>query len=547
MGRKRTHRWSVVTLLVVLGAVTVGACGGGEQASAPTTIDLNQVGEVPQPPQLGGTLRVGLNAETDGWNPTANQWAGSAYIVANALFDRLAAIGADGKPRPYLALAIEPDPSFTEWTIRLRPAVEFHDGTPVDAEAVKLNLDAHRASLLTASVFEPVERIDVVDPRTVSVVMRRPWATFDYVLSYQTGFVVAPSMLRDPDGSRNPVGSGPFRFVSWTPDATLEASANRTYWREGMPYVDAVEFRVLPDPSSRLAALTTGAVDAVETGDPATMIALSEGAAAGDLQVFSPPDEDTAVAMIALNTAVPPFDDPLARRIVATGTDRESASEVGYLGVFPPAEGPFDRSSPYFAETDFPPFDLEEARRLNEEYIAAYGRGLSYTVHIPGTPEIKAVLEAAQARLSAIGVDMRIETMDQGRLVSRALTGDFEATGWILFGQPTLDTAYVFIAGTTVRPVGQLSLNFVRNDDPVLTEALDESRAAPDEATRTEAYRVVQERLAAELPYIYSLRQLSAIGTSSDLHGLADWTFPGGAPGRRTTTNVITAGAWFSP
>ncbi len=276
------------------------------------------------------------------------------------------------------------------------------------------------------------------------------------------------------------------------------------------------------------------------------MVALSEGAASGEVQVFSPPEQDTAVAMIALNTAVAPFDDPLARRIVATGTDRESASEVGYLGVFPPAEGPFDRSSPYFAETDFPQFDLDEARRLNEEYTAIHGRGLSYTVHIPGTPEIKAVLEAAQARFSTIGVDMRIETMDQGRLVARALTGDFQATGWILFGQPTLDTAYVFIAGTTVRPVGELSLNFVRNDDPVLTAALDESRAAPDEATRTEAYRIVQERLAAELPYVYSLRQLSAIGTSDAVHGLADWTFPDGAPGRRTTTNVITAGAWLS-
>ncbi len=172
MGRTRTCRWSVVPLLAVLAMVVLGACGGEDQASTPTTIDLNQVGDVPQPPQLGGTLRVGLNAETDGWNPTTNQWAGSAYIVANALFDRLAAIGADGVPRPYLALAIEPDPSFTEWTIRLRPAVEFHDGTPVDADAVKLNLDAHRSSLLTASVFEPVERIDVVDPRTVSVVMK---------------------------------------------------------------------------------------------------------------------------------------------------------------------------------------------------------------------------------------------------------------------------------------------------------------------------------------------------------------------------------------
>jgi ABC-type transport system substrate-binding protein len=535
---------AIVVALAVAGCTT---SSGDGTAGPPTTLDLDQVLPVDPPPQLGGTLRVGLNAETDGWNPTSNQWAGSAYVVANAIFDRLAAIGADGEPAPYLALAIESDPAATTWTIRLRPAVEFHDGTPVDAAAVKANLDAHKASPLTASVFAPVERVEVVDPRTVQVVMNRPWATFDYVLAYQTGFVAAPSMRADPDGSRNPVGSGPFRFERWTPDATLETTANPVYWREGMPYLDGVEFRVLPDPSSRLTALTTGAVDVIETSDPASLIELSGAGAAGELQLFANPPEDTSVAMIALNTAAPPFDDPLARRIVATGTDRETASEVGYLGVFPPAEGPFDRSSPYFVETDFPTYDLEEARRLNEEYAARHGRGLAYTVHIPGTPEIRAVLEAAQARFAGIGVDMQIETMDQGRLVAAALNGDFEATGWIMFGQPTLDTAYVFIAGTTVRPVGQLSLNFVRNDDPVLTAALDASRAAPDDATRADAYRVVQERLAAELPYVYSVRQIAAVGTGADVRGLADWTFPNGDPGRRSATNLITAGAWFVP
>ena len=87
-----------------------------------------------------------------------------------------------------------------------------------------------------------------------------------------------------------------------------------------------------------------------------------------------------------------------------------------------------------------------------------------------------------------------------------------------------------------MRPVGQFSFNFVRNADPVLTEALDRSRAAGDEATRTEAYRVVQERLAADLPYVYSVRYRSAIGTSNQVHGLAEWTFPDGQPGRPTTT-----------
>ena len=536
-------------LMVGLAACT-GSSGGGDPiagSSPSTTLDLDVVTPAPNPPQLGGTLKVGLNSETDGWNPTTNQWTSSSLIVANALFDRLAAYDPEGNPQPYLALAIDPNPAFTEWIIRLRPAVEFHDGTPVDAEAVKLNLDKHKASLLTSTVFLSVDRIEVVDPLTVRVVMNKPWATFSHILANQPGFVAAPSMLGDPNGSRNPIGSGPFRFLSWVPDSALKAEANRTYWREGMPYLDDVEFRVLPDLSSRTVALETDAVDVIETNDPASMIAISEQAQAGKLQIFATDPADTSVSMVALNMAQAPFDDPMARRIVALATDRQAASEAGYLGVFPPAEGPFDRSSPYFAETDYPTYDIEAARRLHEEYQAKYGKPLSYSVNIPGTPEIKSVLEAAQARLATIGVSMQIETMDQPRLVSRALTGDFQGTGFILFGQPTLDTSYVFLAASTLRPVGQLSLNFVRNPDPLLSQALDDGRAAPDEATRTEAYRIVQERLAAEIPYIYSVRQRTAIGTSLAVHGLADWTFPDGSPGRRTASNLISAGAWLSP
>jgi peptide/nickel transport system substrate-binding protein len=566
-GRRSVRRTGVVGLgghvrirrkpvLVILGlcfgaAVSLAACGGDDPGAAPEEggggVDLDVVTEVDGPPQLGGTLRVGLNAETDGWNPVTNRWASSAYIVAGAIFDRLAAYDVEGRPRPYLAERLEPNADFTEWTIGLRPGVEFHDGSPLDAEAVKINIEAHKASLLTATALLPVETVEVVDPLTVRVAMNQPWATFDHTLTAQTGVIAAPSMLADPDGARNPVGTGPFAFEAWVPDSTLTTTANDRYWREGMPYLDGVEFRVLSDPSSRASGLRSDAVDLIETNDPASIISLSEEAGDGRFQVFTGDPADTSVSMVALNMAVPPFDDPLARRIVATGTDRQSSSEIGYLGLFPPAEGPFDRSSPYFAETDFPEFDLEEARRLNEEYTAEYGEGLSYSVHIPSTPEIRAITEASQERFRSIGVEMTIETMDQATLIADALNGNYEATGFILFGDPTLDRYYSFIAAPTVRPVGQLSLNFVRNTDPVLTAALDQSRQAPDEATRTEAYRVVQEQLAEELPYVYLVRQRYVIVTQPDVHGLADWAFPDGTPGRRTAAYLVTAGAWLSP
>jgi ABC-type transport system substrate-binding protein len=497
-------------------------------------------------PQQGGTLRFGLAAETDGWDPTSSRWAPSSYVVAGAIFDRLAAMDTEGRPQPYLAESFTPNADATAWTIRVRDGVRFHDGTPLDAAAVKRNFDERKQDPLTAANLATISSVEVVDPLTVRIDMNAPWATFPSVLAFQAGVMAAPSMLDDPDGSRRPVGTGPFRFVDWVPDSTLTVTANEDYWREGTPYLDGIEFRVLPDTASRLAALESGTVDAIQTNDATTIQTVLDDAAAGTFQVVSPDPNDTTVALIAFNMAQAPFDDPTARQIVATAIDRAQASEVGYQSVFPPAEGPFDRSSPYFSETTYPQFDLAEAQRLADEYEAANGAPLRFTLNIPSTVEVRSIAETIKQQLSAVGVEVELRGIAQDALISDALTGNYEATWLSLFGQADLESQFILLAPSSVRPVGNISLNVARNTDPELQAALDASRASNEQADRVEAYATVQERLAATIPYAWIVRQRYVIATTPAVHGFAGWTFPDGQPGRDVVDNVVWAQVWMT-
>ena len=104
----------------------------------------------------------------------------------------------------------------------------------------------------------------------------------------QAGMVAAPAQLDDPNGgARSPIGSGPFVFENWTPDSSLTVKKNSSYWRAGLPYLDEIEFRPIPEPSSNYDALRSGDVTMMATSDGPTKVKLREGAAAGDFQIVN--------------------------------------------------------------------------------------------------------------------------------------------------------------------------------------------------------------------------------------------------------------------
>jgi len=549
MGRRsRRAAWVVAPLLAV--ALLAGCTQASDNTSsgsgaintdADGNVRLDYVNAPPGDPVSGGTLSFGISAETDGWRVTDGRWAASAYIVGNTIFDPLAAYDKDFRAQPYLAESFTPNADFTSWTIGLRPNVTFHDGTPVDGDAVARNLQAHQTALLTSTAVSFIETVTATGPLTVQVDMIKPWSTFPDAMTAQVGYVMAPAMIDTPDGARNPVGSGPFTFVQWTPGRNLEVARNADYWRDGLPYLDGVKFEVLTDIQTRGRSLEANQIQAMETGDAAQIIRFADLASQGKVQMYTDDNNEVSETFIGLNTSAEPFNDPIARQALAYSLDRQAITDQAYEGLFPPAVGPYKPNSEVYVDAGVPGFDQAKARELVAEYEAKNGKPLAFTANILPVPEIRRIAETLQQQAADVGIQVTLEAMDQPTLLVRALTGAYQATGFILFGSPKLDREYVFIADF---PEGN-PLNFTRNKNPAIVEALDRARATDDVAAQNAAFADVQRELAKDGNFLFIVHNLGAVVYSNNVFGIADWTLPSGEPAGRTVQPPLTE-AWIS-
>ncbi len=517
----RSHR-AVASLVAVLAVVTLLAAACGGSSSSGTTSGTNPKAAkngtnitVPDPgqPKSGGTLTFGLNAETNGWSPVLDEWAGSAYIVAGAIFDHLAEYNTKDQPTPYLAQSITPNADFTVWTIKMRSGVLFQDGEKCDASAVAANFNAQRASALTGPVFQTVTDVKVVDDLTVQLTMNQPWSTFPNTLTTQPGAMAAPqAMLNQKDGgATHPVGTGPFTFSTWTPNSSLVVKKNPNYWRKGFPYLDGITFQIQTDAATRTGALETGEDGVIEQQDPGQIKALASQAEAGKLQFFTDSGLYQTESFQALNTAVAPFNDPLARQIVAYATDRVNLVKAPFQGVFTPATGPFGPGEPYYVpNTGNPAFDLTKAKQLEAQYEAKNGHPLSFTMLITPQSTVVATGQFLQQAMKQAGVNMTLKPEDQVTLIQDVILGNYQSTAFLQFGTVTLDTMFVFIVNTTIKPVGGLSLNYTRYDDPVLTQAMLNARKTGNLQQQIAQYKIAAAA-AGQGPQLHLLGSQPAV------------------------------------
>jgi peptide/nickel transport system substrate-binding protein len=526
------------------------ACGSSGSGTSSDTLVGDLTREPPAEPTTGGTLRFGLTAETSsGWDPTSSQWFNPGTIVSRAVFDRLAAYDENQVAQPYLAESFTPNDDFTQWTVTIRPGINFHNGTPLNAAAIKVNLDKQRTGVLAGPALSTVSSVEVISDLSVRVNLALPWATFPSAMTSQAGTIAAPEQLESSAPAQNPIGTGPFVFESWTPDSNIVMTRNDSYWQKdsagrALPYLEGIEFKVLPDASSRGAARESGAVAAIETADPPQMKAFGAEAQAGNYQMFTNAERETSVQFVGLNTAKPPFDDPLARELAVRAFDRQLISTALYQDLFPPALGLFPAASPFFDESSYPPFDAAEAQRLHDEYQAKHGEPLSFTVNLPADPYYRQVGEAAQESARQFGIEINLNMVDQAQLISKGLLGDYEATGFQTFGDPNIDQ--IFFSGETVKPLGEISLNFTRNNNPAITEALAAARATEDVEEQAAQWKIVQDELAKDLPVIFVVRGRAAIISTNSVFGLKQPPLPDGKPSELTTA-VYTHYAFMTP
>ncbi|MBJ7452044.1 MAG: hypothetical protein JHC71_08175, partial [Blastococcus sp.] len=249
---------------VLLGTAACGGDDGGGSGGGTTGAEDDEFSEQGDPVE-GGEITVGLEAETNSWTPGEGSFADSGTSVAFALYDPLMKRTAEGEIKPFLAESMEPNADFTTWTLTLRPDIQFHDGTPLNAEALKSNFDDYLIAPTSnvRNTLVDVTALNVVDELSVEYVLKETNAAFPDVLTGSPGWPFSPTAAaaNGPDAGANPVGTGPFTFVSWQRDSNLVLEKNEDYWQEGLPYLDKITFRPIPDEDTRLSSLQSGDID----------------------------------------------------------------------------------------------------------------------------------------------------------------------------------------------------------------------------------------------------------------------------------------------
>src|SRR5262245_53728309 len=193
-----------------------------------------------------------------------NQQETPASVVDAHLYDTLVERDQNLKLVPGLAAELPKLLAPTVWEIKLRKGVKFHNGEDFNAESMKYSLERVKdPSMRGSSNFKPIDRVEVVDPYTVKVHTSKPWPIFVVALTQRQASMYPPKAYADKDTafiSKNPIGTGPYKFVRWSKDEEIVVEAVPDHWR-GSPKIKTVVFRPIPDDAVRVAALQNGEID----------------------------------------------------------------------------------------------------------------------------------------------------------------------------------------------------------------------------------------------------------------------------------------------
>ncbi len=536
--RSFLSRGAVAGGAVALGAAGLSACSSGSSSSS-TSGTGSSTGSKPGvgtgTPKRGGALTVGTIAEIDGFYPPTNHWDTNGFLYANAVYDPLMAVAADGTIQPYLAETMTSNSTYDVWTMTLRSGIKFNDGSDLTSAVVKANYDALRASALTGVALAQIASVATPDDLTVIYTLTGPNPTFPSGLTTQVGYVVGEAMIQKAAASSTttliPVGTGPFIYSQWQPNDFFTATRNPNYWRSGLPYLDSITFKPIPDTTQRESTLRTGGVDMIESVDPTTITNFSGSGGTGYQLV----DTRTGIigqpsfSFIMLNTKVTPTSDLSIRQALAKGMDQSVVQKVVGGPPSQPATGIFLPDSPYYSDTNYPTFDPAAATALVNQYKAQHGKPTLNLLTIPEPLEIK-VVSAIQQMWEQVGFGVSITEVEQATIIDDFVLGNFQAATSYQFGAVNPDLNYVWWSTTTISPVGQIGLNFTRLDDPVLEYAMLEGRHTTNQATRVSAYRTVNEQLAKDLAYLWIEQYIFSEVANERVQNFANPTLPNGQP-----------------
>ncbi|MCT4619906.1 MAG: glutathione ABC transporter substrate-binding protein [Marinisporobacter sp.] len=335
-----------------------------------------------------------------------------SYSVQKSMMQGLVGFDKDMNVIPVLAESYESNKEATEFTFKLHEGIKFHDGTDFNAEAVKVNVDRlanPENKLKRHSLFEVVDRTEVVDAYTVKVVLKESFGAMINTFAHPAAMIHSPAALEKygKEVSRNPVGTGPFVFNEWVPGDHLTVVKNENYWKNGMPKVDSVTFKPVPENGTRVAMLQTGEADFIYQVPPeqAKIIEGQEG-------IVLENTPSIIVRYLAMNCMKKPFDDIRVRKAINYALDKKAYEKIVYQGFADDMKSIIAPNVQFYEEQTPYTYDVEKAKALLKE--AGYENGFETTIWGNNNSDTVKSMEFIQQQLSKINIKVNVEPMESG-------------------------------------------------------------------------------------------------------------------------------------
>lgn len=471
----------------------------GLAATVAANADL--YGPVPDNPQMGGTLDVGMLVEPPALDPF-HQAADARIRVTVLMYQGLFYEAEDGEAKPLLAESYEVSEDGLQYTFRLREGVKFHNGDEMTADDVAYSYNYIRDpenGSPGARDFAIIEAVEAVDPLTVQMTLSEPNAALPMTLGNKYGAVIPAGYFDDENAktrmNAESVGTGPFKLVEFNPNQNLLVARNEDYWEDGAPYLDEVNFAFLPNSASMLVALRNGRIDVVNLERPQDA-AQVEGIEGLVTERFPSLNQKT----IDLGAETAPLDDMRVRQAIALAVDKEEIMQtaIGGFGevVTTIVAGMQDRWGVAMDELPNQERDLDSARALMEE--AGHGDGVEITLTtINGYDWMDPAAVTLKEQLAEIGIDLQIQRVDLGVWIDnfRSRQMGFTFNDWATQPDPHL----LFYRHFHMQPGGADFRNWNNQEASAL---LAQGRSESDFDARRAIYADFQKVLAETVPTI---------------------------------------------
>jgi peptide/nickel transport system substrate-binding protein len=462
------------------------------------------------------TLRIGLAEDPDILDPTlARTYVGR--IVFAGFCDKLFDIDERLNVVPQLALGHETSADGKAVTIKLRANVKFHDGEALDADAAQYSLERHLN--MTGSFRKPelaaVDHVETVDPLTIRLVLKTPFAPLIAQLTDRAGMMVSPKAAKaagDKFGL-HPVCAGPYKFVERVQQDRIVFERFADYWDKDHVHIDRLVYLPIVDSTVRLANLKSGGLDLIER-----LLATDINDVRGDSRLKLSGALSLGYQGLTINLGkgeaakTPLGQSAKVRQALNYAIDREALNQVVFNGEFVPGNQWINPEHPYYQNAfPVPKRDVARAKGLLKD-AGIEGR-FAVDFMVPKGPETQAVAEVLQAMAGEVGIDLKIRVTEFATSLTQAESGEYQAYLLAWSGRTDPDgNAYVFHKCNA-------PLDYAGYCNPRADQLLDEARVPSDASERKAIYEKLTKIILEDDPILYLYHQRILIAYTARLDG----------------------------